>query len=203
MKLLIDTDVFCKLGMTDLLAESAELFGANLEECARLPALPYMLRKGTLRRHYGDDVCDRLLLLADLIPAVGAASSEWLDKLVAVESIDAGEAQLISVAAEHRILLMSSDKRALRALSAVADIRDPLAGRVCVFEAVLLALVERYGVDEIRKRVAALSGKDKMVRMCFSSGGSDPREGLFSYLRSIADDVSPLILWTPQGGGSR
>lgn len=203
MKLLIDTDMFCKLGMADLLTESVDLFGASLAECARLPALTHMLRRGQLRRHYGDDVCDRLLPLADTVPAVGSASSEWLDKFVPIESIDAGEAQLLSIAAEHGLVLMSSDKRAVRALSAVPDIQAPLSGRVCVLEAVLLALCERYGVDEIRKRVAALSVKDQMVRMCFSLGGSDPREGLFSYLRNIADDVSPLILWTPDGGGSR
>jgi len=203
MKLLIDTDVFCKLGMANLLAESVDLFGAKLSECGRLPALPHMLRRGSLRRHYGNDECDRLLTLADTVPTVETASPKWLDKLVSIESIDAGEAHLISVAAEHGLVLMSSDKRALRALSTVADVRTPLAGRVCVLEAVLLALIERYGLEEIRKKVVGLSAKDRMVGMCFSSAGSDPREGLFSYLKSLADDVSPLILWTPESGGGR
>lgn len=199
MKLLIDTDIFCKLGMANLLAETVELFGLGLDDCGRLPALPHMLRHGRLRRNYGDHVCDQLIPLADAMEPTPAASSEWLDKLVSVESIDPGEAQLLAVAAEQGVMLLSGDKRALRALSKITDIHAPLERKICVLEAALLALVGRHGADEIRRRVPGLSEKDRVVRVCFPPTASDPRDGLFSYLKDIANEVTPLVLWTPEG----
>lgn len=50
MKLLFDTDAFCKIGIANLLPDVAQLFGAELQECSRLYALPFMLRKGSLER---------------------------------------------------------------------------------------------------------------------------------------------------------
>ncbi len=36
MKLLFDTDAFCKLGIASLLEDVAHIFGATLQECGRL-----------------------------------------------------------------------------------------------------------------------------------------------------------------------
>ena len=45
MRLLIDSDAFCKLAASGLLSDAAALFNG---ECGRLPALPHMLRRGQL-----------------------------------------------------------------------------------------------------------------------------------------------------------
>jgi len=50
MRLLVDSDAFCKLAASDLLSDAAMLFDAELPDCGRLPALPYMLRRGGLPR---------------------------------------------------------------------------------------------------------------------------------------------------------
>ena len=46
MRLLVDTDVFFKLALSDLLFPLLSILSIPTSQCARLPALPHMLRKG-------------------------------------------------------------------------------------------------------------------------------------------------------------
>ena len=68
MNLLVDTDAFCKLGVAGLLEDSTGVFGTRLTDCGRLPALPYMLRKGRLANRYGRDACNSLVSYAEAMP---------------------------------------------------------------------------------------------------------------------------------------
>lgn len=197
MTLLIDTDAFWKLGLSGLLPEAAGLFGVSLGDCARLPALPHMLRRGRLAKHLGQSRCVSLLPLTMEVPESQAASGIWLDRLVGAESVDPGEAQLFALAAEHGFTVLTGDKRALTALRNIPDMATALSGRVAVIEAVLLVLCDRNGVESVRTHVNALSGLDTAIDVCFSPGNSDPRAGLVSYFTAITDDVRPLVLWQP------
>lgn len=49
-RLLLDTDIFCKLGVADLLDDTLSILGLKYSDCSRLPALPHMLRRGRLVR---------------------------------------------------------------------------------------------------------------------------------------------------------
>jgi len=198
MRLLVDTDAFCKLAIGELLCDGAKLFGADLSECGRLPALAHMLRRGKLVRTYGPANCTSLISLADRIPAIEVSDSPWLDRLALAQAIDPGEAQLLALAAESGLLLLSGDKRALRALNDVPGICDALAGRVIVLEAVLLALCDELGAEVVRTHAKMLDAYDIATRICFSDGVADPREGLLSYYRSFATEVPPTLLWNPQ-----
>ncbi len=202
MKLLVDTDIFCKLQMAGLLNEAVGLLAAAMDDCGRLAALPYMLRKGGLRRQFGADVCDAMVPVAEAVPVVPDPSALWLDKLIPVAGIDIGEAQLFAAAAEVGLLVMSGDKRALRALRSVAGVPEVLAERIVVHEAVLLALCDSLGADAVRKRVTPIVGVDKMVQVCFSSTNANPAEALLSYYDSLAAELAPLVLWNPRGGGA-
>ena len=91
--LLVDTDVFAKLGITGLLEHLCELFSVSIEECARLPALPHMLRRGALPALYGKETCERLIVIADSMQVAPVASTEWLGLLANVPQIDPGEAR--------------------------------------------------------------------------------------------------------------
>lgn len=199
MKLLVDTDAFCKLGVIEFLTDAANIFNASLQECGRLAALPYMLRKGALRNRYGAAACDALISTAHKMPTIQQPGVAWLDKLTAVPAIDPGEAQIFAAAAESGLIVVSGDKRALRALRNVEGFADVLAGRIVVFEAVLLALCDRFGPEKVRQQIAPLVALDKVVEVCFSSNStSDPCEGLESYYRAIVAEVDPLVLWKPQ-----
>jgi hypothetical protein len=201
MKLLVDTDAFCKLGIAGLVKEAAQIFSAELQECGRLPALTYMLRRGSLRRLYGAEACDALIPVADAMPVMPQPSLTWLDKLTPLDEIDPGEAQIFATAAETGLIVISNDKRALRALKDVDGFPDALTGRIAILEAVLLVLCQQFGDDDVRRHVARLTASDTVVKVCFSDQNPHPREGLTSYYRAIATEVRPLVLWDPQVGG--
>lgn len=139
MKLLIDSDAFCKLGTGGLLQEALRELGANLASCGRLPALPHMLRRGNLPRRYGQGVCESLVAIAETIPRLPVANEQWLDQLTGVPGIDPGEAQLFAAAAQHGLLVMTGDKRALVALKEHPCYVRALANRVVALEPLLLS----------------------------------------------------------------
>lgn len=197
MKLLVDNDAFCKLGAANLLREAALVFSATLSDCGRLAALPYMLRKGSLRRGLGAETCDALMPLAFAMPAAPAGSAVWLDKLVLAEGIDPGEAQLLAVSVENGLPFLSADKRALRAVKSVDGLAPVIAGRAVVMEAILLALCDRLGTAEVRGRLTVNIGHDTMIQVCFSPANTDPCKALHSYYNSFSAEVEPLILWNP------
>lgn len=201
MRLLVDTDAFCKLAVAGMLRDAVGLLGAGLVECGRLPALPYMLRKGRLRKTFGRETCDRLINLANKMPLVVDPSDAWLDKLTPVQAIDPGEAQIFASAAETGLIVLSGDKRALRALKDVEGFSEALAERIVVLEAILLALCDHLGLGEVRRRINHLIASDKVVQICFATVNPDPGAALMSYYNSLADELAPLILWDPRAGG--
>ena len=169
-RLLVDTDVFAKLGIASLLDHLYALFDVRIDECARLPALPHMLRRGALPTLHGKEQCERLVPIAESMPVAPTASTTWLSRLANVPQIDPGEAQLFASAAEHRLYVVTGDKRSVIAAAKVEGMADALNGRVASMEAVLLALCHKLGRDNLRNAVRPLVAiedrKDKMVRVC-------------------------------------
>jgi hypothetical protein len=199
MKPLFDTDAFCKLGISNLLEDTARIFSVTLQDCGRLYALPFMLRKGSLRRLYGGPACDQLIPVANAIPLVPDPPVAWLERLIGVDAIDPGEAQIIGVAAEKMQPFISGDKRALHALKGISDFVRALEGRVVVIEAVLLALCDEMGDENIRQRVGPLVVVDRVASVCFSEGNQSPSDALLSYFRDLEANLAPLQLWSPRG----
>ncbi len=197
MKVLVDTDAFCKLGLAGLLTDALASFGASLTDCERLPALPHMLRRGSVPRRFGKDNCEHLIEAANAMPALQSSASLWLDRFLPVPDIDPGEAQLFATAADQKLHVLSGDKRALRAVSKVEGAAQALAGLVVPLEAVLIALHGSIGADKLRARVAPLRSLDTTVGICFSEGNADPLSALWSYYGSLASEVEPLTLWRP------
>jgi hypothetical protein len=200
MTVLIDTDIFCKLGSGNLLEEAAIALGFKLTECGRLPALPHMLRKGKLQKTYGETTCSVLQEVADGIAAFDDPSALWLDRFAPFEAIDPGEALIFAAAAEHGHLVMTSDKRSLHALKDVPGFPEVIAGRIVVLEAVMLELCKTLGPDEVWRRAQSMARTDTMIKICCSSANPDPRSGLLSYFQSLETSVNPLVLWTPEPG---
>ena len=201
MLLLVDTDAFCKLAVGGVLHDAARLWGVNLMGCRRLPALPYMLRRGRLRKVFGPDACDALIPVANMVPVVTRPSDSWLDRITLIQAIDPGEALMFAAAAEASLFVLTGDKRALRALKGVPGFPEALHGRIIVIEAVFLALCDRYGADDIRRRVQGLATTDKVIEICFSPGNQDPQGALLSFYRSLALELAPLVLWEPRPEG--
>lgn len=200
MRLLLDSDVFCKLGLGGLLVEALSALDTEIEECGRLPALPYMLQRGRLPRVYGTEACARLLTLATSMKTAPAADSSWLDRLAPATAIDPGEAQLFAAAAQSGLVIMTGDKRSLRELKDIEGYAEALSGRVVVFEAILLALCDRLGSAEVRSRLGSQATADKMLAACFSAGNQNLHAAIGSYFRQLETELQPLRLWTPPKG---
>ena len=198
-RLLVDTDVFAKLGIAGLLDQLYDLFGVSIDACGRLPALPHMLRRGALPTLYGKEACERLVPIAESMGLAPVASTAWLARLANVSQIDPGEAQLFASVAEHELIVVTGDKRSVLAASKVDGMVDALNGRVASMEAVLLRLCRRLGREHVRNAVKPLVAiedrKDKMVRVCFSEGNPDPEGALQSYFSDLKRNVAPLVLW--------
>jgi hypothetical protein len=201
MRVLIDTDAFCKLGLANLLTDAIGLFGARVDQCGRLPALPYMLRRGRIPKAYGQIALEPLIPLAEAMPSVAAGAGPLLDSLRRLPDVDPGEAIILSAAAEHRLPVISGDYRALAAVKDVSELTIPLHERVVVLEAVLLALCSRLGSQTVRNRVEPVRPHDTVVAVCFSTDAGEPEDGLNSYYRSRVMELTPLALWNPAGRG--
>ncbi len=197
MKVLVDTDAFCKLALAGLLTDAVAILDAELADCGRLPALPHMLRRGSVLSRFGKATCESLLETADAIPPLQPVSSPWLDRFLPVPGVDPGEAQLFSTAADQKLFVLSGDKRALRAISQVQGAAQALSGLIVTLEAVLLALHDYIGADALRTRVAPLRPFDATVAICFSDGNPDVSSALWSYYNDLASEVAPLTLWRP------
>ena len=196
MRLLVDSDAFCKLAASDLLSDAAALFHAEVGECGRLPALPHMLRRGKLRRTYGTNACDRLIPLAESMPPILHDAASWLDELTPIQAIDPGEAILFATAADLRAPVVTGDIRSLRALKNLDRCHEALEGRIAVLEAILLALCGQLGTATVRSRVESAPQVDTVMRVCFSPGVEEPELALRSYLRDRKRELAPLVLWS-------
>ena len=193
-RLLVDTDAYCKLGVAGLLTDAMAALGVQPQECGRLPALPYMLMRGRLRREFGDYACDALARMADGIPVAIPPSDVWLAPLTTAFSIDPGEGQLLAASAEHGLLLLTGDKRGLEGVKDIPGYAEALDRRVVALEAVLIELCVTRGVDEIRERIRPLTEVDAVAKVCFSESNPTPLAGLLSYYLNLVNDLHPLNL---------
>lgn len=200
MKILIDSDAFCKLATGGLLPETLKYLGIQVSECGRLPALPHMLRRGSLPRKYGKGVCDQIIPLAESIPCIPSADTEWLEQLVGISDIDPGEAQLFALAAQRRCFVLTGDKRSMSALKNLSTFSTLLEGRIITLEHILLGLCCHLGDEVVRQGMSSAASFDQMLLVCFSPTNASPREALLSYSRALSSDVHPLVLWQPSMG---
>jgi hypothetical protein len=156
-----------------------------------------MLRRGGLRKKYGNQISDHLIPIADSIPVIDQPGAQWLDRLTPVQYIDPGEAQLFALAAEKRLAVIIGDKRALRALKDVPGFADALADRLVTLEAILIALCARLGPTVVSTQIQPLITHDSMIRVCFSPSNPDPKDALLSYYQNLVTELDPLVLWHP------
>jgi hypothetical protein len=196
MLLISDNDAFCKLAASDLLEDVIKHLGFELNQCARLASLPFMINKGKIGKKFDSPTRERLVELAQKMQIIKSPSADWLDKLVAINEIDPGEALIFASAAEYQASVTSGDKRALIALRGASDFHEVLSGKIIVIEAAVLAMCSVLGVESVKTKVQPVLEEDKALGFCFKSG--DPREGLRSYYSDLARRVDPLFLWSPE-----
>ena len=198
--LLIDNDIFGKLGAAHLFLDAVAALGAFYDQCRRTPELPYMLRRGSFREHLGPDFAKCLGPLANSIGPITEPSTDWLDPLTKVPGIDPGEAMLFAAAAEddqQRSLILTGDKRAVVALKDVVPHRDRLKGRIVTLEAILIHLLDELSEERLRHDLGPVRHLDGMLRVCLNPENTDLLGCLRSYFLRTVNDAEPLVLWHP------
>ena len=198
--LLIDNDIFCKLGAGHLFLDAVASLGAYYDQCRRTPGLPYMLRRGSLRNHLGPDLARCLGPLANSIDSITAPSADWLSPLTTVPNIDPGEAVLFAAAAQddqQQSLIMTGDKRAVVALKDVVPCRDRLNGRIVTLEAILIHLLDTLSEARLRCHLEPIRHLDVMLSICLNPDNADPFGCLRSYFHGTVHEAQPLVLWHP------
>ena len=198
--LLIDNDILCKLGAAHLFLDAVASLGAYYDQCRRIPALPHMLRRGSLRDRLGPDLARCLVPLANSIDSITGPSTDWLSPLTNVPDIDPGEAMLFAATAQddrQRSLILTGDKRAVVALKDVAPHRDRLNGRIVTLEAILIHLLDTLCEARLRCDLEPVRHLDGMLRLCLNPENADLFGCLRSYFLGTVNDVQPLVLWHP------
>ena len=201
--ILIDNDALLKLARYGLLDEAVELFGCTPNDVRVLATAKYSLlpAKDRLRLCKDEESTVRVEDFLKTSTPIDAtlAAPEFLDRLNAVQNIDAGESLLLAVGAtDMNTLVITGDKRCLAALcsdDSVAQVSSALAGRVVSMEVLFSYLVENQFVY-IQECVRSKPDVDKALSIAF--GVSTPadlnsvREGLNSYikrLRKVTEDL--------------
>jgi hypothetical protein len=157
-----------------------------------------MLRRGRLRQRLGNELADRLSLVAESLPVVAEPQSTAAANRLVESNVDPGEAQLILVAVEQSALLLTHDKRALTAVAKIDELVATVAQRFVVVEAILLGLCQGLGREVVRSRVVPHAHLDRMFSICFGNASTDPCDGLRSYVSDLSSKVEPLRLWLPE-----
>lgn len=119
-------------------------------------------------------------------------------------NLDAGESQLAAILASREIpLLVTGDKRAIRALEELVDAvpaLEPIVGRVHCLEQCVQRLIEHEGDEVVCTAICAEPSVDKALTICCScAGGVRSRETLRKCLAGYIDELriaAPRVLAT-------
>jgi hypothetical protein len=147
---LFDSDALSLLAAAGLLPHTLAVLGASETQVYRLESLSHMLRRGRIGKTWTPDTRTEALREVQRIQVWRhQPDAELLNRIIAADGVDDGEALLYASLVEHpTYLLVSGDKRSMRALCEAPDLRDiraAISGRVICLETLLLALIDGHG----------------------------------------------------------
>lgn len=202
--LLIDVDAMCKLAHWRLLELLPAVTGVMPCACSTLASARFRAMR-SLTKPDG-----KLFRCVDAATAVIAAAEEFrelpqpdptlLTRFQDVGGIDAGEAVLLArLIEDSQALLLTGDKRALRAVASLGEmVRVSMAARVVPVECIIKCVLDAYGLDELRTRVCTWKEVDKAVAIVMGSRCDLPepsvRDGLESYIRELRGLCQPSLI---------
>jgi hypothetical protein len=169
----VDNDIVLKACLYGLDAEVMEFLCRAGLIAALLPVARYVVRS-RLRRHPSSRTADASIRALDsVVSSLAAAepSSEELRLAASFETdaqrrnleLDSGESQLLAISLNRRLkLLLTGDKRAIRAIEQLAGDQMPI-GSVGCLEQLFGGLVRRLGVSPLRERVCSEAQTDQAL----------------------------------------
>lgn len=203
-RLLVDVDAMCKLAHWQALELLPQVTGLPLARCETLPSCRFRALKAAEkpdgRLFRSADAALAVVRVVDLFAEMPQPSSVHLATFEDVPGVDAGEAVLLAhLLGDANAVLLTGDKRALRALAALPpSVRAPLARRILSVECFVKCVLDLVGIDELRARVCQWKDVDKAIAIVMGSrcdqGEASVREGLQSYLGELASLCVPPLM---------
>lgn len=198
MEVAFDTDAFCKLGEAGLLVPFLEALRVPPTRCARLGRLTRQLQRAGWLRPLSQQRRDELFDLAAQMTVATPRPGGWHDRIAAVGGdLGSGEAALFALVADGDVaLVVTGDKRALRAAAAVEPLVERLAGRLLVLEQAAAVAVDALSAGaeaHLRERGALVL--DVMLASCLRS--TDRRAALGQYVSELERELPKGLLWAP------
>ncbi|MGO2143622.1 MAG: hypothetical protein ACTH4K_08780 [Serratia bockelmannii] len=198
MPVLLDNDVVLKLAQLDLLADGCELLIRNYGQLYVLDTLVYQLRGRAALRRYGAEAIERVqsCLAQGIFSLFGEVITDR--RLIALqnnfENLDEGEMRLVQGLLNHHDLLLSGDKRFLKAIADTGFIEEAaLNNRFVCLEQVICFLINELSLEHVNgKASVAFQGEyrvDSALRTCIGLGRTYEHavEGLFQQLRELPE----------------
>lgn len=203
MRLAIDIDAAAKLAHWGLLPHVPALLGVNWGDCFTLTSLKFRAQKALAkpdgRVFHCIEAAQAAIALCGCIGETPEVA--LLADLQDIQGIDAGEAVLLSAMLDDsEILLLTGDKRALRALSSSApELRGRFAGRVVTVEQVVNAALNRFGLAWIQQHICPYRHIDKAILVVMGSrcdaGEPSVREAIAAYVSELKGLCDPSLLY--------
>ena len=205
----LDNDIIHKLVAFQLFEEAIAVLQIVKTDLRVLPTARFFFQaKRKQQIQYPDAVWAEVInlvaacsIIPEPSPEQAQASIEETRQLEKFKhEIQAGEATLIvATRLEPDFLLLSGDKRCMKALAAVPEpIYQRLCGRVVCLEQIILKLILTLGFETVRDRILPMVDCDKTLKICFgysmSASEASVVAGLTSYISDIHEDAPALLM---------
>lgn len=199
--LFIDVDAMAKLAHWKILPELPMLLSTTWDNTATLTSLEIRARRAASApdNKLFHSVDAATLMLAILCKMKKPNTSTVISELVDTTAIDSGEAVLLSqVAGADENLFLTGDKRAISALAKL-QVAEKFTGKIIVVEQIILASLNVFGSGWLLDHICPFRDLDKMIQIVLGSdcnaNEASIREGLTSYIKSLADLHTPSLLY--------
>ncbi|CAH0244483.1 hypothetical protein SRABI13_02791 [Erwinia aphidicola] len=198
MAVLLDNDVVLKLAQLDLLADGCKSLIKNYGQLFFLDTLAYQLRGKAAVRRYGVEAIERVknCLIQGDFSLFGEVITD--PRLISLQNdfdnLDEGEMRLVQGLLNHHDLLLSGDKRFLKAIADTGFIEEAaLHNRFVCLEQVICFLINELSLDHVNEKATiAFQGEyrvDSALRTCIGHGRTHEHviEGFFNQLRELPE----------------
>ena len=198
MAVLLDNDVVLKLAQLDLLAEGCKLLTRNYGQLFVLDTLVYQLKGKAAVRRYGAEAIERVSLCLEQGNFSLFVEVITDPRLITLQNdfdnLDEGEMRLVQGLLNHHDLLLTGDKRFLKAIADTGFVENAaLNNRFVCLEQIICFLINELSLDHVNdKATKAFQGEyrvDSALRTCIGHGRTHDHvfEGFLNQLRELPE----------------
>lgn len=199
-RLVVDVDALVKLAHWGLLGELEGATGIPPDRQATVESIRFRAARRDPKLFRDAAVADCLAVALSQFGAAWRPDADVIARLQGIAGLDAGEITLIAMlCSDPQALLVTGDKRALRALAApgLENIVERVAGRIACLEQVVLSALDRLGVGTLATSIEPHRDLDVAVRCAVPlppyAVELEVRKGLLSYIEGLRRDAPSLL----------